>query len=190
MQLTNRLEQAIRVAAKAHREQTRKGTGVPYITHPFSVMCIAQTVTNDEDTLIACLFHDILEDVPDKYPEQQMRLEFGDNVVSIVKAVTKNDQIDDWHERCKAYLQQLSEVKSKNAIIVACADKIHNLMTTLADYEVQGDEIWKIFSTGKEAQLWWYESVRELIAKRSPQLPLLAQLDNLIAQLQQVVLDE
>lgn len=187
MQLTNRLENAIRIAATAHSEQTRKGTGVPYITHPFSVMVIAQAATTNEDTLIACLFHDIIEDVPGKYPEAQMRTEFGKNVVKLVKAVTKDDHIKDWHDRSQAYLQQLAAAKSKQAMIVACADKIHNLMTTLSDYEVQGEAIWGIFTTGKEAQLWWYESVRNTIADHYPDLVLLEQLEELIEKLKRVI---
>ena len=67
---TQRLEHAINIATFAHRNQKRKSE-LPYIVHPFSTMLIASNVT-EEDVLIACLFHDIFEDVPEEYSRQQM----------------------------------------------------------------------------------------------------------------------
>ncbi len=62
---TSRLDNAVREAARAHEieGQHRKGTDIPYIIHPFGVMMIASNATDDEDVLIACLMHDVLEDV-------------------------------------------------------------------------------------------------------------------------------
>lgn len=184
MNMTPRLEQAIRVAAYAHRNQKRKGSDVPYIIHPFSVMAIASSATDDEDTLIACLFHDILEDVPQEYSRQKMLDEFGDNVVSIVLGVTKNDKITDWHERCKAYLKHLEDEALDESVTVSAADKIHNLMSTLADYDRIGDEIWQVFSTKSAAdQLWWYESVLASLKKRQAPPKLNDKLSGLIEDL-------
>ena len=40
------LQEAIQVAAVAHGDQKRKGTDIPYITHPFMVaMILSQPVT-------------------------------------------------------------------------------------------------------------------------------------------------
>lgn len=184
MQMTPRLEQAIRVAATAHRNQRRKGIETPYIVHPFSVMYIASGATDDEDTLIACLFHDILEDVPAEYPEAKMRSEFGGRVVDIVCGVTKDDSIEDWHERSRAYLANLRDNAPDESVIVSAADKIHNLMSTLADYDRIGDDIWQIFSADNaKDQLWWYESVLEVLEARNAPAGLITQLAGLIAEL-------
>lgn len=96
MQFTPKIERAINTAAYAHRHQTRKGSDVPYIVHPFGVMLIASQATADEDTLIACLLHDILEDVPEEYSKQQMLRDFGESVVAIVEGVTKNSTLPEW----------------------------------------------------------------------------------------------
>ena len=61
-----RLIRAINTAAWAHRDHVRKGTDIPYISHIFGVMHLVSEVTDDEDVLIAALFHDILEDVPEE----------------------------------------------------------------------------------------------------------------------------
>ena len=36
------VERAIIFAAKAHNNQKRKGTDIPYITHPFAVGCFCK----------------------------------------------------------------------------------------------------------------------------------------------------
>ena len=60
--LTPRLQQAITQAATSHDGHYRKGSTKPYVTHVVSVMLIASEYTDDEDILIACLLHDIMED--------------------------------------------------------------------------------------------------------------------------------
>jgi len=169
---TERLERAIKVAAIAHQYQKRKGADIPYIVHPFAVMCIASNVTDDEDVLIASLLHDIIEDVPEEYSRQRMLLEFGKRVVSIVDGVTKDSTFKDWQDRADAYLYQLEHNATDESVTVSCADKIHNLMSILSDYKSLGDNLWKRFNAGKEQQLWWYESVLEVTSTRLPKLKL------------------
>ncbi len=160
MKMTPRLQQAVCIAAMAHRNQTRKGSEIPFIIHPFSVMCIASQVTDDEDVLIACLFHDILEDVPEEYPKENMRREFGDLVVETVEGVTKDESIPDWHDRCRAYLDHLEHRANNGAVVVCAADKIHNMMAVLHDYNELGEALWQRFTTNSGPdQLWWYQSV-------------------------------
>jgi (p)ppGpp synthase/HD superfamily hydrolase len=183
MQFTPRIEQAINKAAYAHRNQMRKGSDLPYITHPFGVMCIASQATADEDTLIACLFHDIFEDVPEEYPRHAMVADFGENVVAIVEDVTKNTSLDSWRQRQEAYLQHLAEKASDQAVIVSCADKIHNLTATLHDHGEIGDELWQRFNAGKDQQKWWYQSILAVTNKRLPQLELNNQLGGLVEKL-------
>ena len=131
---TPRLYQAVNTAARAHDRHQRKGSDIPYIVHPFSVMTIAAEATEDEDVLIACLFHDILEDVPENYSEQTMRQEYGDRVTELVLGVTKNSDITDWRQRSEAYLEHLWQADD-GAVIVSAADKIHNLISILEDLQ-------------------------------------------------------
>ncbi|MEO8863220.1 MAG: HD domain-containing protein [Candidatus Saccharimonadales bacterium] len=168
---TQRLDSAVRKAAWAHEQakQHRKGSDVPYIIHPVGTMIIASGATDDEDTLIACLMHDVLEDVSANiYSESDMKQQFGENVVKIVKDVTKNDGIADWHDRSRAYLNHIEHEACDEAVIVSASDKIHNLLSVIADYEVSGDKLWDIFATKSSAdQLWWYESILAVITARN-----------------------
>ena len=184
---TERLDNAIRKAAWAHEKQNhhRKGSDVPYIIHPFGVMIIASNVTEDEDVLIACLMHDVLEDVDASiYDENKMREDFGERVVAIVKDVTKDENEKDWHERSKAYLNHLEHKASDEAVIVSASDKIHNLLSILTDHATHGDDLWERFTTKSSAdQLWWYESILGVITKRGVPLGLEEKLSELVNKL-------
>jgi (p)ppGpp synthase/HD superfamily hydrolase len=171
IKFTQRLDKAIRISAWAHEQshEHRKGGDIPYIIHPFGVMLIASNITENEDTLIACLLHDVLEDVPSTiYSEDQMNKDFGNEVLSIVKDVTKNRDINNWYEVSKAYLNHLEFEASDEAVIVSASDKIHNLKSTLFDYQDLGDKLWDIFTTKNSSdQVWWYSSVLEVLKKRN-----------------------
>ena len=186
MKTTARLEWAIRIAATAHQKQLRKATNIPYIIHPFSVMLLASEATDDEDTLIACLFHDIIEDVPEEYSEEQMRADFGERVVNIVRGVTKDDSLNDWQERSDAYLHHLEHEATDESVLVSAADKTHNLMSMLNDYDLIGGKLWDKFNSGKERQLWWYQSVSAVVRRRLPDLPLNQRLDELMLKLETI----
>lgn len=179
---SGRLMRGIAVASRAHDGHYRKGSGVPYISHPMAVMLIAASVTNDEDVLLAALFHDILEDVPENYSRAEMKDEFGPRVVEIVDGVTKDSSLPSWQERADAYLEQLSR-GSAESIIVAAADKFHNLGQTLEDLDRDGHSLWRRFRSTPSQQLWWYTSVRNVVAERLPDMPLLDDLDVLIEKL-------
>jgi len=185
---TSRLDKALRGAAWAHEQQQqhRKGSDIPYIIHPVGVMMIASNVTADEDVLIACLLHDVLEDVDTSiYGEVEMRHDFGDRVVSIVKDVTNDATKSDWHERSRAYLNHLEYEASDEAVIVSASDKIHNLLSVLADYDVHGDELWDRFSTKNSAdQVWWYTAILNVITNRGVSVDLSNTLAEQIAALQ------
>ncbi len=179
---SDRIMRGIATASRAHDGHYRKGSGVPYISHPMSVMLIAASVTHDEDVLLAALFHDILEDVPENYSRAEMKDEFGLRVVEIVEGVTKNSFLPSWQESADAYLEQLSR-GSAESIIVAAADKFHNLSQTLEDLDREGHSLWRRFRSTPSQQLWWYTSVRNVVAERLPDMPLLDDLDVLIERL-------
>ena len=183
---TPRLEHAINIATFAHRNQKRKGSELPYIVNPFSTMLIASNVTEDEDVLIACLFHDIFEDVPEEYSRQQMTTEFGNRVVQMVEDVTKDDSIKDWRKRSDAYLDHVKQSPDES-IIVCASDKISNISAVLSDYKKVGEELWDRFASSKTDQLWWYKSVLEIVESRLPKSILVKELATRIEKLNCII---
>lgn len=182
--LSPRLLKAINTASVAHRSHTRKGSGIPYVSHLFGVMYLLSQVTDDEDVLIAGLLHDVLEDVPEHYSREQMQDDFGARVVGIVLGVTKDNSLSEWQQRADAYISHLRDVAPNEAILVSCADKLHNLKSILDDHSRIGDQLWERFNSGKERQQWWYRQIHEVVAQRLPGLPLNEELGKLVQQME------
>ena len=57
-----RINQALEFAAQAHLKQIRKGTDIPYITHPYAVGMILARSGCPESVVIAGILHDTVED--------------------------------------------------------------------------------------------------------------------------------
>ena len=159
---------------------------VPYVSHLFAVMYLLSRVTGDEDLLIAALLHDTIEDVPEEYSESRMRGEFGDRVTDIVLDVTKDDTLPDWQARSDAYLRHLSHGAREEAVLLSCADKLHNLKSTLADHEEIGDALWERFNAGKERQQWWYGAILTVVRDRLPHNLLIDEFERLVKELQRL----
>ena len=95
MQYSDRINLAIRRVATAHDGQYRRNSATPYVAHPFAVALISQRYISDEDVFIACLLHDVLEDVPERvYSADDIYHDFGDEVLKIIKDVTELSIID------------------------------------------------------------------------------------------------
>lgn len=172
MKLSPKIEKAIVRAAELHRNQERKGSGTPYVVHPYSVAFLLAHYTDDEDVVCAGLLHDILEDVPG-YGEGRMREEFGDRICDIVKEVSEDrDPLisghffpEIWKERKDGYIENLKN-DSEEALLIACADKIQNLRSLIDGYAEHGEGLWEHFRSRKEDMLWFYQTVLAVISER------------------------
>lgn len=80
---------AVAIAADAHYGQKRRGTTSPYLVHPLAVAGIAQHYGLGDDTVLAAICHDVLEDGGDpKGFADRIRTELGQNVLRIVEGMT------------------------------------------------------------------------------------------------------
>ena len=84
--ITEREQAAIDFATQAHEGQKRK-SGEPYIIHPLAVMNILREWGMDEDTVIAGVLHDTVEDTGVTLDE--IKEKFGETVAFLVDGVTK-----------------------------------------------------------------------------------------------------
>jgi (p)ppGpp synthase/HD superfamily hydrolase len=77
------IQKAIVVAALAHEGQVRKGTSIPYITHPYTVgMMLARSGCSDE-VVAAGILHDTVEDT--ELTLEYIAREFGEKIAAIVE---------------------------------------------------------------------------------------------------------
>lgn len=185
MKFTSRINKALHIAAKAHAFQKRKGTSIPYFTHPVAVAFIVSEATDDEDVIIASLLHDVIEDSrnPEKSENEIIHL-FGDRVREIVLGCTQRELKNrDWKIRKVSYLDNLNTAPLESMLVVA-GDKIHNLLSIIEDYEVMGEDVFKKFNAKKEDTMWFYDEVLSRIKRRlGEEHPLILQFEEKLSLL-------
>jgi len=118
-----RLQRAYVFTAKVHDGQERL-SGEPYLVHPLEVAGILLDLFVDEDTIIAGLLHDTLEDTLTTR-EEIARL-FGEKVAFLVEGLTKIARIE-----FKSAREQQAENFRK--MLIAMSEDIRILMIKLAD---------------------------------------------------------
>lgn len=168
-QLTSRFDEALLYARCIHGGQRRKGTSIPYFAHLMGVASIAIELGATEDQAIAALLHDAVEDQGGKPRLDDIRLRFGEDVADMVDACSDTDvqPKPPWRARKKAYLDHL-ESASTDALLVSLSDKIHNAEAILSDLRTIGDKVWSRFNADKDDQLWCYDGLVDVFARRMP----------------------
>ncbi|MGR0114164.1 HD domain-containing protein [Ralstonia pseudosolanacearum] len=170
--MTPRFTAALSLAARAHEGQARKGTPIPYITHPVAVAGLVAQYGGDEDQQIAALLHDALEDGGAQFAPEILE-GFGARVLSMVEGCTDgvpdaSGQKGPWWERKRAYLAHLATLPNEILLVSAC-DKLSNARAILDDLVTVGHAIFERFTTKKEGTLWYYtELAKVFTARQSP----------------------
>jgi (p)ppGpp synthase/HD superfamily hydrolase len=145
-----KLEHALLYASRLHRNQVRKGTSTPYITHLLAVASIVGENGGTEDEVVAALLHDAPEDQGGEATLRDIRLRFGDEVAEIVDGCTDTyqDPKPPWRERKERYLAHLANAPD-SVRLVSSADKLHNARSVLSDYMLVGEDLWTRFNGKK-----------------------------------------
>jgi (p)ppGpp synthase/HD superfamily hydrolase len=174
---TGRIERAIALAMRAHESQVRKGDGqLPYVVHPVTVALILSRYTGDEDTIIAGLLHDTLEDT--LVTAEEIERAFGEKVRDAVLDVTEPDLPGlSWETRKARYLRRL-QAAPRPSLLVAGADKIANLISMIAAHAASGDALWERFHAPPGMKLAFYRQVHTLIRASWSSCPLLQEFGN------------
>ena len=128
-----RIIRAYEVAKRVHTGQTRK-SGEPYVTHPLAVAGIAARYGMDEDTVIAALLHDAVEDTG--MTIEEVTEQFGEAVAELVDGVTKLERIhfDSKAEQQAATMRKMLVAMAKDirVLVIKLADRVHNMRTIAA----------------------------------------------------------
>ena len=183
--LSERFEAALVYANQLHKQQVRKGSGIPYISHLLSVAALVLENGGDEDQAIAALLHDAIEDQGGDRTRQEIKAKFGEKVVDIVSGCTDAEVIPKppWKERKQKYINKMRHA-SPEVRKVSMADKLHNARSILADYHRQGDAVWSRFKGGKQGTLWYYRSLIEVNQQAGTNY-LIEECDRVVKQLEQ-----
>jgi (p)ppGpp synthase/HD superfamily hydrolase len=166
--LTPKFVEAVAYAADKHANQTRKGSGIPYLGHLLSVAGFVIEADGTEAEAIAALLHDAAEDQGGEDTLAEIREQFGDEIAAIVGECSDTFETPKppWRERKQRYIDHLPEA-SDGAILVSLADKLHNAHAILRDFRAHGDELWQRFNVKDPQQhLWYYRSLLDVYSKR------------------------
>jgi (p)ppGpp synthase/HD superfamily hydrolase len=128
------MDRAIQFALLAYGDDKRKGTLIPYITHPYAVGMILAQQGCDEEVIAAGLLHDVVEDT--EYTIENIRSQFGDRIADIVQGCSE-DKSKTWKERKSHTIETLPTV-SPDIQMVTCADKLHNIRSIVNDFRAEG----------------------------------------------------
>jgi (p)ppGpp synthase/HD superfamily hydrolase len=184
----DRLIEAFELAVRLHADQTRKGSGAPYISHLMGVAAIALEYGADTDQACAALLHDAVEDQGGAPTLERIREAFGERVARIVAGCTDTDQTPKppWRERKEAYIVHLAHADD-STLLVSAADKLYNLRAILTDYLAHGEDVWSRFKGGRDGSLWYYRALVEAFQKRGCHALLITELERTLRELEKVL---
>jgi len=142
-------------------------------------MAVAATVLEwggDEDTAIAGLLHDAVEDQGGMATEATIRARYGDRVADIVLACTDSISADPaakapWEERKRAHIAKLASAGPDVALVTA-ADKLHNATAMIRDVRREGPATLDRFNADPSRLVWYFRSIAEALASHEAVAPL------------------
>lgn len=180
---TDRFAYALDYATRAHEEQMRKGSDIPYVSHLLAVAALVLEDGGDEDEAIAALLHDVVEDQGGAKRLAEVERQFGPRVAAIVESCSDTlvTPKPPWRERKAAYVAHLEDA-DPSAVRVSLADKVHNVRTIVLDYRRLGESLWERFDPGADP-VWYYRSLADVFARRSSS-PLTAELEREVSELE------
>src|SRR3954465_14485103 len=153
---SDRINHALAFAAKHHDRQVRKGTRLPYLTHPANVAVILTRYGQDEATVVAGILHDVVEDcIAEDFTREMLNeriaSKFGDEVLDAVlqgaqRKLDAGGEPLSSEDRRADYLARLAQA-GERARWVCAADKVHNGRSLLTDLRrtMDPDTIWSRF---------------------------------------------
>lgn len=181
MAYSPRVEEALTYAGELHRQQHRKGSGIPYVTHLWSVAALVGEAGGSEDEVIAALLHDAAEDQGGETTLAEIRERFGAPVADLVAGCsdTFEHPKPPWQQRKEDYLAELATAPD-GVLRISCADKLHNVRSILADLREIGDDVWQKFTGGRDRTLWYYRELLQTYRQRKVSARLVDELDRAV----------
>ncbi|MEP6765530.1 MAG: HD domain-containing protein [Gemmatimonadaceae bacterium] len=173
---SDRINHAFGFAAKHHDQQVRKGTRLPYLTHPANVAVILTRYGRDEETVVAGILHDVIEGcVREGWSleklEERIGSKFGNSVLNTALSVAERRVDDDGvelsiDERQTDCLARLA-LATEDALWVSAAHNLHNVNSVLSDLRRTSfpETVWGRFAAGREGTVRRYVDFANRLAE-------------------------
>jgi (p)ppGpp synthase/HD superfamily hydrolase len=175
----HKIQKAISIASLAHKEQKRKITGVPYISHPLSAGLILAKTKAPEDVIVAGILHDTIEDT--NLTKEFIQKEFGADVARMVNDVTEQDKNLSWDERKKVACEHIEHMQ-QDSLLVKSADVLDNMLDMIASYKKDGAKIFFNFKASSDKQLSRHQKLISELKRAWKDNPLLLEIEKGLAE--------
>ncbi|KAA0235819.1 MAG: hypothetical protein JJLCMIEE_02969 [Acidimicrobiales bacterium] len=184
---TSRLARALDYAAWVHRDDQRRATGAPYLSHLLGVCALVTEFGGDEEQQMVALLHDTAEDHGGEKQLAEIEAEFGTAIAEMVRALSDSLTGEDipkaaWEERKRAHVAALRSVPERTLLVAAC-DKLDNVRSLTELIRRDGAKAFASFTAaipsgvadseegvdlalGRDRSVWYYRTVAELVTER------------------------
>jgi (p)ppGpp synthase/HD superfamily hydrolase len=165
---------ALVYARTAHRGQRRRQNGNPFIEHPVAVADLLAADGQPDDIVAAGYLHDTVEKCDVGIAD--IRRRFGEEVASIVAALSEDKSVEAYEERKRA-LRAAALAAGNGAAIVYAADRLANMRDWVAMDDEGRDAAARRLGTSFASRLdLWRDDLTELAA-HDPEPPFLAEIE-------------
>lgn len=192
---SDRVNHALAFAAKHHDQQVRKGLRLPYHTRPANVAIILTRYGQEEETVVAAILHDVVEDglrigaaVGDPRIARVAE-KFGDEVLDILLSVSERRADDDGvelstDERRADLLTRLAQADDRGRWVCA-ADQLHNAANLIADVRRTEfpESVWERSSTGREGTVASYRAAYDRLREVGFDAPIMGEFGRIVEEL-------
>lgn len=168
-QLTSHFDEAVAYASTLHRDQARKGTTIPYLSHLLGVAGLVLEAGGTEEQAIAGLLHDALEDQGHRTSYEEIAERFGTRLRgSCGSAPTPKSCRSRRGGSARSPTSRISPLSTRrcggSASPTSC--------TTCARWSwTSRRTAWRISTRsapGPVEQVWYFESLAEVFSKSLP----------------------
>ena len=192
---SDRINHAFAFAAKHHDREVRKGTRLPYLTHPANVAIILTRYEQDEETVLAGILHNVIDDcvragwASDEL-DDRIGEKFGAEMLATALAVVPRKLDDDGNELDKDeqradQLARLATAPERSRWLLA-ADLVHNGSSILTDLRrtVDAETTWSRLANGRDGTMRWYRAVHDRLVDVGFTGAILAELRSVVESLE------
>lgn len=139
------IDKTVKFVAEHHASQFRKGSGLPYVIHPMTVLYkVSSWGIKDEDIWNESLCHDLYEECPNLNKQDLLDI-IGTKAESVVSELTFIEDINSELTKQEQKQQYMDSFKNKSieSLIVKIADRCCNTLDFLLDNPSYAKKYWE-----------------------------------------------
>jgi (p)ppGpp synthase/HD superfamily hydrolase len=153
-----------------------------YIHHPVAVAELLAANGFDEETVVAALLHDVVEDSETSI--EDVRDRFGPRVAELVAALTEDESIEPYERRKDEHRRHV-EAAGGDALAIYAADKLSNIRVLRRTLSKEGEAAGEEFEAPLDSKEEIWVADLEMLRREAPALSFVEELANELAKLRE-----